>query len=158
MEVFWGQLWNDSQAHEYLARIYRHLIVDNIEEDTPRTHDLLAAWLPHFESALVIYDQEAGNRVFLGADPNSAYRLKDDMEEHVTFPESLVTSDAVQTFAQLLSREIYRKPGIEAYQQFVSAYQRRVREVPPEEAYQTSRRAISTVRTALQYQHLRYNP
>lgn len=158
VEVFWGQLWNDSQAHEYLARTYRHLIVDNIEEDTPRTYDLLAAWLPHFESALVIYDQEAGNRVFLGADPNSAYRLKDDLEEHVTFPESLVTSDAVQTFAQLLSREIYRKPGIEAYQQFVSAYQRRVREVPPEEAYQTSRRAISTVRTALQYQHLRYHP
>ena len=41
----------------YLNATYRHLIVDNLEEDTPFAHDLLAEWLPEFDSALLIYDQ-----------------------------------------------------------------------------------------------------
>ena len=59
------------------APIGHILITDNLEEDTPVAHDLLADWLPQLDSALLIYDQQAGYRQFLGADPHSAYDLSD---------------------------------------------------------------------------------
>ncbi len=72
-------------CREYLLARYRHLIVDNTEEDTPVSHDILAEWLPHASSALVVYDAGGGYRRFLGADPQSAYRLKALCEEQVAF-------------------------------------------------------------------------
>ncbi len=68
VELFVKYLWKMKDIQRYLTRQYRHLIVDNIEEDTPATHDVLMDWLSVCESALVIYDTEAGYRRFLGAD------------------------------------------------------------------------------------------
>ncbi|UCH58881.1 MAG: hypothetical protein JSV61_11760, partial [Anaerolineales bacterium] len=66
LEVFWYILWNNPLCREYLLDTYRHLVVDNLEEDTPLAHDLIRAWLPQTESALLIYDTQAGYRRFLG--------------------------------------------------------------------------------------------
>ena len=77
---------------------YRHLIADNIEEDTPVAHDLLRDWLPDFDSALLIYDQEAGYRRFLGADPKSAHRLAGYCDEHHIFTETLCRSPDAACF------------------------------------------------------------
>lgn len=66
-----GSLW----ARTHLLRRHRHLIFDNLEEDTATAHDLVAAWLPHLDSALLIHDEDAGFRVILGADPQSAQQL-----------------------------------------------------------------------------------
>ena len=82
-ELFAQRLWPLPACRDYLTRRYTHLIVDNVEEDTPVAHDLLAAWLPTCASALVIYDWEAGYRRFLGADSRGAYRLKTLCNEHV---------------------------------------------------------------------------
>ena len=68
MEIFWNILWRTPECHAYLTRQYRHLICDNIEEDIPVAHDLLAEWLPEFDSTLIIYDDDGGYRRFLGAD------------------------------------------------------------------------------------------
>ena len=76
--------------HDYLIKTYRHLIYDNIEEDVPRAHDLIRAWLPQFDSALLIYDENAGYRRFLGADVDTAYALRELCDEQVTFDESFV--------------------------------------------------------------------
>ena len=54
---------------------YRHLVIDNTEEDTPVNHDTLLS-AAATRSPLVIYDTGAGYRRFLTADPTSAYRLK----------------------------------------------------------------------------------
>ena len=59
VEVFRQHLWPLPECRDYLVRSYRHLIVDNLEEDTPFAHDLLRDWLPQVDSALLIYDQEA---------------------------------------------------------------------------------------------------
>ena len=158
IEVFWNHIWPDELAREYLTNTYRHLIADNVEEDAPRLHDLLAEWLPHFESALVIYDREAGNRLFLGADPNTAYGLKDPLEDHVAFEESWVSNESLKTFEKVLGKEIFRKPGIDAYQQFLSGFQRRIQELPTEEYAASSEREIPTVRAVLEYEYHRYHP
>jgi hypothetical protein len=82
---------------------YRHLIVDNVEEDTPLTHDLLREWIPHTASALIVYDSDAGYRSFLGADARSAYALRSVCDEIVELRESRVMSPAVQSLEAMVT-------------------------------------------------------
>jgi hypothetical protein len=108
VEIFSRHLWPSPVCREYLCNTYRHLIADNIEEDTPVAHDLLREWLPEFDSALLIYDQEAGYRRFLGADPDTAYGLVDLCDEHHIFTETLVTAPEVRSFCGQLGRALER--------------------------------------------------
>ena len=106
IEVFWQHLWKSRTCRNYLMKSYRHLIVDNVEEDVPITHDLLAQWIPHAESCLVIYDSDAGYRRFLGADPNSAHRLFKQCALTYKYNDSYVTS------AEIRSLSIYLKNSL----------------------------------------------
>lgn len=98
IEVFCAAVWPLAECRRYLSQTYRHLIFENVEEDMPVAHDLLRSWLPEFDSALLVYDCDAGYRRFLGADPDSAYRLRDLCDQTIVFDESLVSSIAVQSF------------------------------------------------------------
>lgn len=91
IEIFARLLWPLSACKDYLLRQYTHIIVDNIEEDTPVTHDILSEWLPASKSALVISDWNAGYRRFLGSDPESALRLKDCCGQQFHLTQSFIT-------------------------------------------------------------------
>jgi len=106
LEVFLEHLWPMPLVREILFDQYRHLIFDNLEEDNPVVHDLLLEWLPEFESVLLIYDRDGGYRNFLGADPQSATRLKDLCDETAVFDESLVCSPEMQTFSAYLANAL----------------------------------------------------
>ncbi len=106
VEVFWRHLWPLPICRDYVTQTYRHLLVDNLEEDTPFTHDLLRDWLPQAESALLLYDQDAGYRQFLGADPASGYALRELCDETVLFAESLVTPPELQRLSLHLARAL----------------------------------------------------
>jgi len=108
LEVFVKHLWPLPLCRHYLLNRYTHLIADNVEEDMPVAHDLLKEWLPHCQSALLIYDQEAGYRRFLGADPESAYTLKKLCQEKVAFAESYVSSPDLQAFGYAVARSLNR--------------------------------------------------
>ncbi|NLG97051.1 MAG: hypothetical protein GX491_06785 [Chloroflexi bacterium] len=109
IEIFTQYLWPSVLCSEYLKSTYRHLIADNIEEDSPVAHDLLRDWLPDFDSALLIYDQDAGYRRFLGADPQGAYRLSEACEKHYVFTDSsFITTPELQSFAHRLGRALDR--------------------------------------------------
>ena len=99
MELFNRFLWPSPLCRDYLRQTHRHLVVDNLEEDTASAHDLLRAWLPDFDSALLIYDQDAGFRRFLGADPEGAASLVEGCHEHHIFSGSLVTSPDLLNFS-----------------------------------------------------------
>ncbi|MDY7042309.1 MAG: hypothetical protein SVX38_15750, partial [Chloroflexota bacterium] len=99
IEVFVRHLWALPFCRQYMIGKYRHLIVDNVEEDVPVAHDLLWQWLPECDSALVVYDREAGYRVFLGADPRGGYTLRDACREHVSVDDCLVASPDLQALA-----------------------------------------------------------
>jgi len=121
VEVFIKHLWPRPICRDYLLETYTHLIVDNVEEDTPVAHDLLRVWLPHATSALIIYDQDAGYRRFLGADPKSGYALREACSERMAFGESFVTSSAMRALGDRLarglkheSRDIAREEDAEA--------------------------------------------
>lgn len=103
IEIFRDLLWPNQQCQDYLKNTYHHLIADNLEEDNPVAHDLLLDWLPDFDSALLIYDQDAGYRRFLGADPVTALSLIDLCQEHHIFSGSFVCSPELNLFCQQLA-------------------------------------------------------
>lgn len=106
MEVFYRHLWPEPICRHYLLSQYPHLIVDNVEEDTPVAHDLLRDWLRDAASALLIYDEGGGHRLFLGADPESAASLAEGCDTRLTFTGSFVTSPGVEAFEGALTRAL----------------------------------------------------
>jgi hypothetical protein len=106
MEVFREYLWPASACRDYLLGAYRHLLVDNIEEDTPVTHDLVRDWLSQAESALLVFDHSAGYRRFLGADPAGAYTLRDLCDKQVLFDLSFISSPQVRSLGYHLTRAL----------------------------------------------------
>jgi hypothetical protein len=111
VEVFWRYLWPHPLCRQHLSTTYRHLIFDNLEEDTPLAHDFLREWLPDLDSALLIYDQDAGYRLFLGADPQGAYALKDLCAEQVVFEGSFVQAKAVSELETRLTATLSPNPS-----------------------------------------------
>ncbi len=149
-------------CRDYLMGRYAHLFVDNVEEDTPVAHDILAEWLPHCCSALVIYDSGAGYRRFLGADPDSAYRLKALCREHFSFAGSRVLSPDAEALLRELSRALGRRSGSQTGRplQEAAAAQGRAEEDSPDRVAATARAAGpgGDPRRALEYADQRYYP
>lgn len=102
VEIFVRYLWSNPLVRQHIQSQYHYLIADNVEEDAPVSHDILHQWLPQFDSALLVYDHGGGYRVFLGADPSSAYSLKQACEIHFSFETSFVTNAPLQQFEQSL--------------------------------------------------------
>ncbi len=110
MELFHRYLWPHPLFREYLFRRYRHLIADNVEEDTPLAHDLLQAWLPHLDSALLVYDEGGGHRLFLGADPVGGRALSALCEEEVRFATPRNPAPPVLALTDALGRALGAEP------------------------------------------------
>ncbi|MGH9838131.1 MAG: UvrD-helicase domain-containing protein [Blastocatellia bacterium] len=96
VRLFVDHLWDREVPRAFLTRRYTHIIADNIEEDTPATHELLREWLPRCKSALLIYDDDAGYRRFLGADEVSAESLGEVCDQHLALDDTRVMSRPVQ--------------------------------------------------------------
>jgi hypothetical protein len=110
LEVFLKYLWPAPLCRQYLVGMYRHLLFDNLEEDTPAAHDLLREWLPHFTSALLIYDHSAGYRRFLGAEPQGGAALGDLCAERILFDYSFISSAPIKNLGHHLVGAI-AQPG-----------------------------------------------
>lgn len=106
MEIFMERLWPLPQVKGYLQAQYQHLMVDNIEEDTPAAHDVIAELLPQMQSALIVYDTDAGYRRFLGADPDNAYLLRSLCDEQVIYHESLVSTEELLSFGAEMAESL----------------------------------------------------
>jgi hypothetical protein len=139
LEVFVKHLWPLPLCRSYLMRSHAHLIVDNVEEDSPMTHDLLREWLQHCRSALLIYDETAGYRRFLGADPGSARTLADSCDEQTTFTNSFVVSPNLQALGTELSHTLNRS-------------------TKPAREKSEIKNQKSTIPGALVYEHHRFHP
>ena len=87
------------------------MLVDNLEEDTPTLHDVLRDWLPVCDSALLIYDSQAGLRRFLGADPEQARSLRALCDLQVKLERRRVMSDDVAALHHGLALALGRDPG-----------------------------------------------
>jgi len=96
IQTFVEHAWPLPLCKDYLLHSYRHLIVDNIEEDVPVSHDLLREWIAGASSALIVYDEGAGFRTYLGADPEGARALSNLCGGEANLDRSFVSSAAIQ--------------------------------------------------------------
>ncbi len=106
VETFYQHLWQVEGVRRYLTEHYRYLIVDNIEEDTPFAHTVLRDWLPHTQEALLVNDEEAGYRIFLGANWQTAAELQALADETIHLSESHVTSPDMLALGEHLGQII----------------------------------------------------
>ena len=111
IETFLQHLWPQPAVRAYLFERYRHVIVDNVEEDTPVVHDMLADWIPQCESALIGYDQDGGYRIFLGADPTSSARLAAVCNETLELTQSHVTPPDVLDLGYQVGLSLQQDPN-----------------------------------------------
>jgi len=95
MEVFADILWPNEHIRTYWMQTYRHLIYDNVEEDVPRAHDIVGGMLENFDSALLLFDQAAGYRKFLGGDPATGAALSAGCDQVIELNESFVCSEDI---------------------------------------------------------------
>lgn len=107
LEVFTKHLWTQASVRNYLTSFYRHLIYDNVEEDAPTSHDVMAEWIPTLDSALLIYDEDAGFRSFLGGDAISGYDLSNLCDSKIEMVESFVSSENVIELSNALVSAIH---------------------------------------------------
>jgi hypothetical protein len=106
VDLFNRCVLENSWSRTHLLRQHRHLVFENVEEDTHAAHNLIKAWLPVLESALLLNDTDAGYRVFLGADPAGAQELADICEQSVTLPPGALMSREVAELARSVHRLI----------------------------------------------------
>ncbi len=102
IETFYRYLWPVEGIRRYLTERYHHLIVDNLEEDTPLTHTILREWLPHTESALLVNDEEAGYRIFLGANWRTGQALAPLADETIRLTDSFIAPPDVLVLGERL--------------------------------------------------------
>ncbi len=105
VELFRHSIWEEDLCKRFLKNSYQQLVYDNCEEDPPYVHDIITEWLPGFRSALLLFDENAGYRRILGADPSSALRLETNAQQSVTFVTQHTTAPM-----QALKRAFQRKP------------------------------------------------
>jgi len=109
MEVFFKSIQESFLIKEYLFNSYDYCLYDNCEEDTPLAHDLMLEWLPKFKGSLIIYDENAGYRSFLGADPISALRLKESCANTFELNTPYNSTVEIQNLISLFQKAIHRQ-------------------------------------------------
>lgn len=102
------------EGQSFLFQRYHHLIADNVEEDVPVAHELVARWLALAESATLVYDWDAGYRAFLGADPQSAYELRKSCRRVIWMERCLVASEELQDLGTRLAPRLRRSASLPA--------------------------------------------
>ena len=112
VELFNDQVLVHQWSRTHLFRSRRHLIFDNLEEDTHTAHGLVHAWLPHLDSALLVSDTDAGYRFFLGADPEGVTDLAAACDERITLDHSLVMSNDLAALDRSVDRAMRGRAAV----------------------------------------------
>jgi hypothetical protein len=88
VQVFDTQLVQHPEFHRYFSERFRHLIVDNVEEQTPAGQNFIASLMDATVTTAIAYDSGGGYKRFLAADPAGANQFGDRCQHHITFEDS----------------------------------------------------------------------
>ncbi|MCA9965320.1 MAG: UvrD-helicase domain-containing protein, partial [Anaerolineales bacterium] len=72
VEVFDTQLVRHPEFQKYFSERFRHLIIDNVEEQTPAGQNFITHLMDVTETTALAYDAGGGYKRFLAADPTGA--------------------------------------------------------------------------------------
>jgi hypothetical protein len=108
--LFNRHVMKNDWSRTHLLRSHRHLVFDNAEEDTPSAHMLVHQWLDDrtaaLDSALIVSDDDAGYRTFLGADPQGTAGLAAKCDRRIHLPSSFIMSPAVADLVPQIMRAV----------------------------------------------------
>ncbi|WP_374686393.1 UvrD-helicase domain-containing protein [Promineifilum sp.] len=90
VEVFDTQLVRHPEFHRYFRERYRHLLVDNLEEQTPAGQNFVTGLMSETQTTAVAADAAAGYKRFLSADPHGAEGLRTRFDHVYEFTEGFV--------------------------------------------------------------------
>lgn len=111
VRVFDTQLLQHPQFHRYFRERFRHLLVDNVEEQTAAGQQFVASLLDVLHSASIVYDQGGGYKQLLSADPAGAQRLQPLCRQTLDFEQQFVSSTPLVHLANAVeNRLLLSKP------------------------------------------------
>lgn len=106
IELFESQVLVNDWSRTHLFRSQRHLIMDNAEEDTHAAQSLVRRWIPHLDSAMIVVDEDAGYRVFLGANPEGAAELAEVCDRQLPLTESYLMPRSLERMARIVDKAV----------------------------------------------------
>jgi hypothetical protein len=116
VQVFDTQLVQHEAFRRYFSERFLHLLVDNVEEQTPAGQSFIAGLMEFTATAAIAYDAGGGYKRFLAADPAGANQFARRCETTVAFEDSLITTTPLVHLANLVENTLMgtRLPSGEA--------------------------------------------
>jgi len=106
IEVFDRQLIGHVEFRRYFSERYRHLIVDNIEEQTPAGQNFVASLMAETKTTAIAYDAGGGYKRFLAADPAGANKFYDLCEGLFEFDVSYTAPEQLFAISNLVENQL----------------------------------------------------
>ncbi len=106
VDVFNRQLVHNAGFHRYFSERYRHLLVDNVEEQTPAGQQFIESMLPLTNTTALVYDEGGGYKRFMAADPLGAARFQSRCDSIFYFGESRQTTEALTNLSNAVENAL----------------------------------------------------
>lgn len=106
VEVFNRHVVSHPQFSRYFSERFRHLLVDNLEEQTAAGQKLVETLLPVAKSAVLGFDTGGGYKTFLAADPTYTARFAALCGEEVSLERRFVDEQGVFHVARQVDRHL----------------------------------------------------
>jgi glutathione S-transferase len=107
-ELFTRHLLPHPLFARYCQQHYRHLLVDDLEENVPAAHRFVRWAAGQVQSTVLASDPDGGLRVFLGADAAGAAELQDLATQTITLDEPVEGDPGPRALAQALRRRLHQ--------------------------------------------------
>lgn len=104
IETFDQHVLSHAEFARYFSERFRHVLVDNIEEQTAAGQAFVSRLLEISRSAAIGLDDGGGYKRFLAADPDLAERFKEKTEKHIVFSDPFIESRETMHVARQVSR------------------------------------------------------
>lgn len=111
VQVFDTGLVHREEFHKYFRERYRHLLVDNVEEQTPAGQNFIMGLMKETETTAVSYDAGGGYKRFLSADPLGAKTFKLASKRSLDFNEQFTTNLPLIHLANLVENSLMQTPA-----------------------------------------------
>ena len=108
VEVFDTQLVRHPEFHRYFRERYRHLLVDNLEEQTPAGQNFVAGLMGETQTTAVAVDADGGYKRFLSADPHGAEGMRHHFSRVFDFTQRFVAPDDMELLANQVENQLMR--------------------------------------------------
>lgn len=111
IELFDQQIVNHSAFGQYFRERYRHLLVDNVEEQPPAGQHFITSLMTAAESAAIVYDLGGGYKRFLAADPTGARQFRQRCQNHFDFSQetSFISDERLSHLANLVNNYLHNR-------------------------------------------------